>query len=147
MEKIRSTTVLAVVHNGEVAIGADGQATMGATVAKNQVKKIRKMLDGKIVTGFAGSTADAFTLLERFEENARTVINEKLNGIKPICDRLTQTTSTGKYKYYIALELSGEELVNDYYSSLTKNESLKIDYNYEKFKKTFDEEMKKMENQ
>jgi len=59
---------LAVVHNGEVAIGADGQATMGATVAKNQVKKIRKMLDGKIVTGFAGSTADAFTLLERFEE-------------------------------------------------------------------------------
>jgi ATP-dependent HslUV protease subunit HslV len=68
MEKIRSTTVLAVVHNGEVAIGADGQATMGATVAKNHVKKIRKMLDGKIVTGFAGSTADAFTLLERFEE-------------------------------------------------------------------------------
>jgi len=68
MEKIRSTTVLAVVHNGEVAIGADGQATMGATVAKNHVKKIRKMLDGKIVTGFAGSTAGAFTLLERFEE-------------------------------------------------------------------------------
>jgi ATP-dependent HslUV protease, peptidase subunit HslV len=68
MEKIRSTTVLAVVHNGEVAIGADGQATMGTTVAKNHVKKIRKMLDGKIVTGFAGSTADAFTLLERFEE-------------------------------------------------------------------------------
>jgi ATP-dependent HslUV protease, peptidase subunit HslV len=68
MEKIKSTTVLAVVHNGEVAIGADGQATMGATVAKNHVKKIRKMLDGKIITGFAGSTADAFTLLERFEE-------------------------------------------------------------------------------
>jgi ATP-dependent HslUV protease, peptidase subunit HslV len=68
MEKIRSTTVCAVLHNGQVAIGADGQATMGATVAKNHVKKIRKMLDGKIVTGFAGSTADAFTLLERFEE-------------------------------------------------------------------------------
>jgi ATP-dependent HslUV protease subunit HslV len=68
MEKIRSTTVLAVVHNGEVAIGADGQATMGNTVAKNHVRKIRKMLEGKIVTGFAGSTADAFTLLERFEE-------------------------------------------------------------------------------
>jgi ATP-dependent HslUV protease, peptidase subunit HslV len=68
MEKIRSTTVCAVLHNGQVAIGADGQATMGATVAKNHVRKIRKMLDGKIVTGFAGSTADAFTLLERFEE-------------------------------------------------------------------------------
>ncbi len=68
MVKIRSTTVLAVVHNGEVAIGADGQASMGNTVAKSNVRKIRKLADGKIVTGFAGSTADAFTLLERFEE-------------------------------------------------------------------------------
>jgi len=68
MIKIRSTTVLAVVHNGEVAIGADGQATMGNYIAKSNVKKIRKLQDGKIVTGFAGSTADAFTLLERFDE-------------------------------------------------------------------------------
>lgn len=66
--KIRSTTVLAVVHNGEVVVGADGQATMGNYVAKSNVKKIRTLLDGKIVTGFAGSTADAFTLLDRFEE-------------------------------------------------------------------------------
>ena len=86
-------------------------------------------------------------LLERFEENARTIINEKLNGIKPICDRLMQVTATNKYKYYIALELSGDELVDEYYQSLTKNESLKIDYNYEKFKETFEEEMKKLENQ
>jgi ATP-dependent HslUV protease subunit HslV len=68
MTKIHSTTVLAVLHNNQVAIGADGQATMGNYVAKSNVKKIRKLLDGKIVTGFAGSTADAFTLLERFEE-------------------------------------------------------------------------------
>lgn len=68
MEKIKSTTVLAVKHNGEVAIGADGQATLGNTVAKSNVKKIRKLNDGKIVTGFAGSTADAFTLLDRFDE-------------------------------------------------------------------------------
>lgn len=66
--KIRSTTVLAVVHNGEVVVGADGQATMGSYVAKSNVKKVRKLQDGKIVTGFAGSTADAFTLLERFDE-------------------------------------------------------------------------------
>ncbi len=66
--KIRSTTVLAVVHNGEVVVGADGQATMGSYVAKSNVKKIRTLREGKIVTGFAGSTADAFTLLERFEE-------------------------------------------------------------------------------
>ena len=68
MEKIRSTTVLAVKHNGKVAIGADGQATLGDTVAKSNVKKIRKLLDGKIVTGFAGTTADAFTLLDRLDE-------------------------------------------------------------------------------
>jgi ATP-dependent HslUV protease subunit HslV len=66
--KIRSTTVLAVVHNGQVAIGADGQASMGNTVAKSNVRKIRKLQEGKIITGFAGSTADAFTLLERFDE-------------------------------------------------------------------------------
>lgn len=71
MIKIRSTTVLAVRHNGSVSIGADGQATMGNTVAKSNVKKIRKLQDGKIVTGFAGSTADAFTLLERFDEKLK----------------------------------------------------------------------------
>jgi ATP-dependent HslUV protease, peptidase subunit HslV len=68
LTKIHSTTVLAVLHNGQVAIGADGQATLGNTIAKSNVKKIRKLQDGKVVTGFAGSTADAFTLLERFEE-------------------------------------------------------------------------------
>lgn len=68
MQKIKSTTVCAVIHNGQVAIGADGQATMGNTVAKSNVKKIRKLQDGRIVTGFAGSTADAFTLLDKFDE-------------------------------------------------------------------------------
>ena len=66
--EIHSTTVLAVVHDGQVAIGADGQATMGNYVAKSNVRKIRKLQDGGIITGFAGSTADAFTLLERFDE-------------------------------------------------------------------------------
>ncbi len=68
MEKLRSTTVVAIKHNGEVVVGADGQATLGNTVAKSSVNKIRILQDGKIVTGFAGSTADAFTLLEKFEE-------------------------------------------------------------------------------
>ncbi|AYA38749.1 ATP-dependent protease subunit HslV [Hymenobacter oligotrophus] len=66
--RIRSTTVLGVRHNGEIAVGADGQATMDKHVAKNNVRKIRQLHGGKVVTGFAGSTADAFTLLERFEE-------------------------------------------------------------------------------
>ena len=68
MEKIKSTTVVGIRHNGETVIGADGQATMGNTIAKSSVNKIRKLQGGKIVTGFAGSTADAFTLLEKFEE-------------------------------------------------------------------------------
>ena len=68
MEKLKSTTVVAVKHGGQVVIGADGQATLGNTIAKSSVNKIRKLQGGKIVTGFAGSTADAFTLLEKFEE-------------------------------------------------------------------------------
>ena len=70
MAKLRtkSTTVLAVYHKGQMALGADGQATMGATVAKSHVKKIRKLSEGTIITGFAGSTADAFTLIDRFDE-------------------------------------------------------------------------------
>ena len=68
MTPIHATTILAVMHNGQMAIGGDGQATMGNTIAKSNVKKIRKLQDGKILTGFAGSTADAFTLLDRFDE-------------------------------------------------------------------------------
>lgn len=68
MEKIHATTILGVIHNGQVAIGGDGQATMGNYVAKSNVKKIRRLYEGKVLAGFAGSTADAFTLIERFEE-------------------------------------------------------------------------------
>ncbi|HQQ98702.1 MAG TPA: ATP-dependent protease subunit HslV [Cyclobacteriaceae bacterium] len=68
METIHATTILAVQHNGSVAIGGDGQATLGNTIAKSNVKKIRKLQEGKVLTGFAGSTADAFTLLDRFDE-------------------------------------------------------------------------------
>jgi ATP-dependent HslUV protease, peptidase subunit HslV len=72
LSKFRSTTVIAVRHGDQIAIGADGQATFGNTIAKSNVRKIRSLLNGKIVTGFAGSTADSFTLLERFEEKLNT---------------------------------------------------------------------------
>lgn len=68
MEKIHATTILVVLHNGKISIGGDGQATMGNTIAKSNVKKIRKLQEGKVIVGFAGSTADAFTLLDRFDE-------------------------------------------------------------------------------
>jgi ATP-dependent HslUV protease subunit HslV len=65
---IHATTVVGIIHNGEVVLGADGQATMGNTVAKSNVRKVRSLAGGKVLAGFAGSTADAFTLMERFEE-------------------------------------------------------------------------------
>ena len=64
---IKSTTILAVLRDGVLAIGGDGQATLGNTVAKSNVNKIHQLGD-HIITGFAGATADAFTLLEEFEK-------------------------------------------------------------------------------
>jgi ATP-dependent HslUV protease subunit HslV len=60
---IHATTVVGIRHNGQVALGADGQATMGNTVAKSNVRKVRVLMNGKVLAGFAGSTADAFTLM------------------------------------------------------------------------------------
>ncbi len=65
---IRSTTVLGVRRGGTTALGSDGQATMKDTVLKHQAQKVRPLFGGKILAGFAGATADAFTLFERFEE-------------------------------------------------------------------------------
>ena len=65
---LHATTVLGVLHNGTVALGSDGQATMKDTVLKHNVKKVRRLAGGKLLAGFAGATADAFTLFERFEE-------------------------------------------------------------------------------
>lgn len=70
--KIRGTTILAVRKNGQVAIAGDGQVTMGESVImKGNARKVRTLLGGKILAGFAGSTADAFTLMERFEERLK----------------------------------------------------------------------------
>ncbi|MGI6401044.1 MAG: ATP-dependent protease subunit HslV [Thermoguttaceae bacterium] len=65
--KSRSTTILSVRRGDVVAIGGDGQATLGSSIMKSDTRKIRKLLDGQVITGFAGSTADAFALMERFE--------------------------------------------------------------------------------
>jgi len=65
---VRSTTVLAVRKDGRVAMGGDGQVTMGDTVVKGSARKVRKLKDGKFLAGFAGAVADAFTLFEKLEE-------------------------------------------------------------------------------
>lgn len=66
--QFHGTTILCVRKNGKVAIGGDGQVTLGQTVMKHNAKKIRKMYNDNILAGFAGATADAFTLFEKFEE-------------------------------------------------------------------------------
>ncbi len=66
-QTFRSTTILAVRRQGQVAIGGDGQVTLGAVVMKSDAHKIRRLYSGKVVVGFAGASADAFALLERFE--------------------------------------------------------------------------------
>ncbi len=67
MVPIRSTTILAVRHNGKTALGGDGQVTLGNVVMKGDAQKIRRLYNGRVLCGFAGASADAFALLERFE--------------------------------------------------------------------------------
>ncbi len=65
--KIRSTTVLLVSRNKEIAMGGDGQVTLGETVIKGNARKVRRIFNGEVLVGFAGATADAFSLLSKFE--------------------------------------------------------------------------------
>ncbi|MGD0037459.1 MAG: ATP-dependent protease subunit HslV [Bacteroidota bacterium] len=66
--KIHATTIIGLKHNGHIAIGGDGQVTLGTTVMKQKSNKIRRLYNNSVLAGFAGSAADAFSLLERFEE-------------------------------------------------------------------------------
>ena len=67
MEQYRGTTILSVRRNGKVVIGGDGQVSLGNTVMKGNARKVRRLYKDKVIAGFAGGTADAFTLFERFE--------------------------------------------------------------------------------
>jgi len=107
---IHSTTVLAVSHKGQVAIGADGQATMGNYVAKSNVKKLRKLSEGKIIAGFAGSTADAFALLERFDKK----LGEYSGNMKRAAIELAKDWRTDRYLQKLEamlITVSNEELL------------------------------------
>ncbi|MCW8888772.1 MAG: ATP-dependent protease subunit HslV [Gammaproteobacteria bacterium] len=67
MEQYRGTTILAVRRNGQVVIGGDGQVSLGNTIMKGNARKVRRLYHDRVIAGFAGGTADAFTLFERFE--------------------------------------------------------------------------------
>lgn len=79
---------------------------------------------------------------EKFEGLTREVIDQELSGVKTICERIT--TNEGKYKTYLAIELAAEDLVESINERLSKEQQLKVDYDYQKFKESFDAEMEKM---
>lgn len=114
MRPARSTTILSVRRGEQVALGGDGQVTLGNTVAKHDAIKIRKLGNGKVLTGFAGSAADAFALLERFEkklaehpDNTRRAVIElakewrtdrvlrRLEAMLAVADRTTSLIVSG----------------------------------------------------
>ena len=87
---------------------------------------------------------DEEEVAERFEGLTREVIDQKLVGVKTICEKQVVVNATGNYKTYVAIELSAQDLLAAYNDRLSKDERLRIDYDYEKFKETFDKEMEKM---
>src|SRR5688572_15010367 len=112
--RARSTTILSVRKGNDVALGGDGQVTLGNVVAKHDAVKIRRVGDGKVLTGFAGSAADAFALLERFEkklsefpDNTRRAVIElakdwrtdrmlrRLEAMLAVADKSTSLTVSG----------------------------------------------------
>ncbi len=72
MVELRGTTIVSVRRNGMVVVGGDGQVTLGNTIMKANARKVRRLYNNKILAGFAGATADAFTLFERFEAKLET---------------------------------------------------------------------------
>ena len=91
--KLYGTTILSVRKNGKVAIAGDGQVSLGQTVLKSNAKKIRKLGDGSIIGGFAGATADAFTLFERLEAKLEQYPNQLMRA----CVELAKDWLTDKY--------------------------------------------------
>ncbi|MBK8467103.1 MAG: ATP-dependent protease subunit HslV [Chloracidobacterium sp.] len=91
--KIRSTTVLLVNRDGKTAMGGDGQVTLGETVIKGNARKVRRISNGKILAGFAGSTADAFSLLTRFE----TKLEQFQGQLERAAIELSKDWRTDKY--------------------------------------------------
>jgi hypothetical protein len=92
------------------------------------------------------TTSDAIEDAERYEGLSREVINQELSGIRTICEQFTKTDN-GTYKAYVAVELAGDEILNGMQKRISDDEKLKIDFQYEKFKKEFEKEMENFKNQ
>ncbi len=114
------------------------------TNARNELAQsinttVKTVTDNYTNSRTAGTKED---LEQKFEQLNREVVDQTLQGVRTICEKLVQTKE-GNYKTYIALELSSDDLVKAYNSRLSADDKLKIDYDYEKFKDTFNAEMEK----
>ncbi|MCP4522067.1 MAG: hypothetical protein GY827_10315 [Cytophagales bacterium] len=134
---------------------AVGESLDQATAKKKALANAKQQLASSINTTIKAVTDNYVNsrefnnkeeVLERFESLGREVINQELAGVRTICEK-TFKTAEGKYKTYIAIEQSGEDLVEAINERLSKNQKLQIDYDYEKFKKEFEKEMKQFSQQ
>lgn len=93
MKRIRATTIIGLVRDGKVAMGSDGQVTLGNVVMKQSSKKVRSLYNNTVLVGFAGASADAFTLMERFEEK----LQQYRGNVERAAVELAKDWRTDKY--------------------------------------------------
>ncbi len=96
--QIHATTILTVRHNGLVAMGGDGQVTLGTAVMKSDAVKIRRLLDGSVLCGFAGGSADAFALLERFEAKLKDYPANVPRAATELAKRMADGSGTAAFR-------------------------------------------------
>ena len=130
-----------------------GESMDQATAAKKAMSNARAALASAINTQLK-SVIDNYVqsselnnkeqVAERYEGLSREVVDQQLSGTKTICEKTVRVDATGNYKTYVAIELSAQDLLAAYNQRLSSDDKLKVDYDYEKFKKTFDDEMQKL---
>ncbi|MFO7827132.1 MAG: hypothetical protein R6V23_00810 [Bacteroidales bacterium] len=132
---------------------ATGESTDMEIARKKATSNTKAALAGQIETVIKGTTDNYVNsrefnnveeVEERFESLNREVINQQLNNVRTICEKITQTKS-GTYKCYMAIEMSVDALEEAMNNRLSRDQRLKVDYDYEKYKETFDKEMEKLE--
>ncbi len=118
---------------------AMSEARAGLAQAINTI--VKGVTDNYVKSGNYNNQEE---LMQKYEGLTREVVNQSLSGTKVICEEMTKTRS-GNYKSYLCLELGGDDVLSSIQNRVNNEEMLKIDYNYEKFKKIYEEEMKKFE--
>lgn len=130
-----------------------GESMDQATAKKKALANARAQMASDISTQLKGvidnyvnsrELNNVEEVTERFEGLTREVVDQKLSGVRTICEKQVTVNATGNYKTYIAIELSAQDLLAAYNERLSKDDRLKVDYDYEKFKETFDKEMDKL---